>query len=60
MFSGKSGIGLTEWLEEVQACMRARYLSALDQAFFPFDHLEGEARNKIKYRPHEERKTQIK
>lgn len=55
MFRGKSGIGLTEWLEEVQACMRARHLSTTDQAFFLFDHLEGEAREEIKYRSSEER-----
>nr|XP_046232119.1 uncharacterized protein LOC124052199 [Scatophagus argus]XP_046232120.1 uncharacterized protein LOC124052199 [Scatophagus argus] len=55
IFRGKSGIGLTEWLEEVQACMRARHLSVPDQAFFLFDHLEGEAREEIKYRPSEER-----
>ena len=50
-FSGKSGVGINEWVEEAQACMRARYLSAIDQAFFLFDHLEGEAREEIKYRP---------
>lgn len=55
MFRGKSGIGLAEWLEEVRACMRARHLSASDQAFFLFDHLEGEAREEIKYRPGDER-----
>lgn len=55
MFRGKSGIGLTEWLEEARACMRARHLSTLDQAFFLFDHLEGEARDEIKYRPYVER-----
>lgn len=55
MFRGRSGIGLTEWLEEVQACMRARNLSASDRAFFLFDHLEGEAREEVKYRSAEER-----
>lgn len=55
MFRGKSGIGLTEWLEEVEACVRARHLSESDQAFFLFDHLEGEARDEIKYRPRDER-----
>lgn len=55
MFRGRSGMGLTEWLEEVQACMRARHLSAIDRAFFLFDHLEGEAREEIKYRSVEER-----
>lgn len=39
MFRGRTGIGLAEWVEEVQACMRARNLST----FFLFDHLEGEA-----------------
>ena len=43
-------MGLTEWLEEAQACMRARHLSTSEQAFFLFDHLEGEAREEIKYR----------
>ena len=35
--------------------MRARHLSASDQAFFLFDHLEEEAREEMKYRPSEER-----
>lgn len=49
MFRGRSGIGLTEWLEEVHACMRACHLSAPDRAFFfLFDHLEGEAREEIR------------
>ena len=44
MFRGRSGIALSEWLEEVQTCMRAHRLSTSDQAFFLFDHLQGEAR----------------
>lgn len=55
MFRGRTGIGLAEWVEEVQACMRARHLSASDQAFFLFDHLEGEAREEIKFRSSTER-----
>ena len=55
IFRGRTGIGLSEWVEEVQACMRARRLSPLDQAFFLFDHLEGEARDEIKYRSDAER-----
>ncbi len=35
--------------------MRARHLSVADQAFFLFDHLEGEAREEIRYRPVQER-----
>lgn len=54
-FSGKSGVSINEWIEEAQACMRARNLSAKDQAFFLFDHLEGEARDEIRYRSAVER-----
>lgn len=54
-FNGRSGVGITEWVEEVQACMRARHLSVSDQAFFLFDHLEGEAREEIRYRTAQER-----
>lgn len=55
MFRGKSGVGLNEWLEEAKACMRARHLSFVDQAFFLYDHLEGEARDEIRYRSSTER-----
>lgn len=54
-FSGKSGIGIDEWVEEAEACMRARYLTPADQAFFLVDHLEGEAREEIRYRSEQER-----
>ncbi|XP_023201868.1 uncharacterized protein LOC111610943 [Xiphophorus maculatus] len=55
MFRGRMGISVSEWVEEVQACIRARNLSAADQAFFLYDHLEGEARDEIKYRSSQER-----
>ncbi|XP_051803412.1 uncharacterized protein LOC127533709 [Acanthochromis polyacanthus] len=55
IFRGRTGIGLGEWVEEIQACMRARHLSRSEQAFFIFDHLEGEAREEIKYRSSAER-----
>ena len=60
MFRGKSGIGLSEWIEEAEACMRARHLCTSDRAFFLFDHLEGEARDEIKYRSTEEREDPAK
>lgn len=60
MFNGKTGIGITEWVEEVQACIRARHLSVADQAFFIFDHLEGEAREEIKYRTNTEKRDPAK
>lgn len=54
-FCGRSGTGIDEWVEEAEACMRARYLSKIDKAFFLFDHLEGEAREEIRHRPSEDR-----
>ncbi|XP_067306217.1 uncharacterized protein [Pseudorasbora parva] len=54
-FNGRSGIMIEEWVEEAQACMRLRHLSSVDQAFFLVDHLEGEAREEIRYRPRDER-----
>lgn len=55
MFNGRSGIGIAEWIEEIEACMRARRLSVADQALFIFDHLEGEAKEEIRFRPSRER-----
>ena len=54
-FSGKSSVTINEWIEEAQTCMRARCLSTKDQAFFLIEHLEGEAREEIRYRPAVER-----
>ncbi|XP_051793567.1 uncharacterized protein LOC127530552 [Acanthochromis polyacanthus] len=54
MFNGRSGIEITEWIEEIEACMRTRRLSIADQALFIFDHLEGEAKE-IRFWPSRER-----
>ncbi|XP_076851377.1 uncharacterized protein LOC143502078 [Brachyhypopomus gauderio] len=53
-FSGSTAAGalsVEEWTEEAQSCIRSRHMSVLDKAMFLYDHLEGEARNEIKYRP---------
>lgn len=55
VFRGRSGITIEEWSEEVQASVRARHLGPLDQAYFMFDHLEGEAKDEIRYRSRVER-----
>lgn len=55
VFRGHHGIGINDWIEEVQVSMRARHLGPNDQACFIYDHLEGEARDEIKYRPRDER-----
>lgn len=52
-FSGKGTPSLEEWIEEVESCIRGRYMSELDKAMFVYDHLEGEARTEIKFRPGE-------
>lgn len=56
-FRGSTGIGINDWVEEVRASMRARYLSPLDQAYFIYDHIEGEAKEEIRYRPRAEREN---
>ena len=53
-FSGSRTAGtlsIEEWTEEAQSCIRSRYMSDLEKAMFLYDHLEGEARSEIKYRP---------
>lgn len=55
IFRGTHGIGVEEWEEEVRTSMRVRHVGPTDQASFLFDHLEGEARDEIKYRPVAER-----
>lgn len=53
-FSGSvtaGSLSIDEWCEEAQSCIRSRYMSDLEKAMFLYDHLEGEARSEIKYRP---------
>lgn len=57
MFSGRGEDNVFEWVEEIQACLRVRHLPLTEQTLFIFDHLEGPAKNEIKYRPREERET---
>lgn len=59
-FNGRTGLQIVEWIEEVQACMRSKRLPLADQADFIYDHLEGEAKDEIKYRPATERKDSTK
>lgn len=59
-FNGRTGIGLAEWVEEVETCIRVHHLSGDDQAFFIYDHLDGEAREEIKYRTPAERSDPTK
>lgn len=60
VFRGTSGIGIEEWLEEVKASTRARHLSGRDEAYFMYDHLEGEAKDEIRYRSREEKEDPSK
>lgn len=55
VFRGTHGIGVEDWVEEVKASMRVRHVGPMDKAAFIFDHLEGEAREEIKYRSAAER-----
>ena len=49
-----SGIPVEHWVEEMRATLRTRQLRLLDQAYFVHDHLWGEAKNEIRYRPRAE------
>lgn len=60
MFRGKGGLGILEWIEEVHASLRVRKLTPIDQAYFIIDHLEGEAKQEIKYRPKADRENPTK
>lgn len=45
------GIGIVEWVNEVHASMWAWHLAPIDQAYLIYDHLEGPAKDEVKYRP---------
>lgn len=55
VYRGTVGIGVAEWVDEVRESMRPRHFTTVDQAYFKYDHLEGEAKNLIKYHPKAER-----
>ena len=56
-FSGKSTDDLTveDWVEEVRRSLESRHMSPAEQALFIYDHLDGEAKTEIKFRPVSER-----
>lgn len=54
-FRGTSGIPVQDWVEEMKATLRTRRLRPVDQAYFIYDHLEGAAKDEIRYRPRAER-----
>lgn len=60
LFDGKTGPSLEDWKEEVEACIRVRHLAPKDQALFIFDHLEGEAKREIKFRPNQDREDPVR
>lgn len=55
VFRGTLGIGTAKWVDKVCASMRPQSLTSVDQAYFIYNHLVGEAKNEIKYRSRAER-----
>lgn len=53
---GRTGLSSIDGVEEVQACLHVHQLP-VEKSLFIFDHLEGEAREEIKYWSKEERKN---
>ena len=51
LFSGRGELTAREWIEEVRSAMHSRHMSVRDQAQFVYDHLTGQAKDEIKYRP---------
>lgn len=43
VFRGHHGVGIDEWIEEVQLSIRTRHLALNDQACFRYDHRQGNA-----------------
>lgn len=51
LFSGRGELTPREWIEEIKSVMHSRHMSTRDQAQFVYDHLIGEAKDEIKFRP---------
>lgn len=59
-FSGsksKADILIYDWIENFESCVRDRNMSAREKALFLYDHLEGEAKAEIRFRPLAEREN---
>ena len=50
-FTGEGEVTIVDWIDEVKASLSTRRLSAIEQAHFLYEHLGGEARKEIKFRP---------
>lgn len=62
-FSGKASqdpLGVEDWIDEVRNSLTLRHMSDLEQTFFVFDLLDGEAKAEIKFRAPTERDTSEK
>lgn len=61
-FSGKSSDTLTveDWVEEMRRSLESRHMSTAEKALFIYDHLDGEAKTEMKFRPEADRKDHDK
>lgn len=53
-FSGTMGmgcLGVEEWVEEACRWLNTKYMTPTEQALFLYNHLEGEAKSKIRFHP---------
>lgn len=52
-FSGRAvdSLPVVEWVEEARRSLGMRHMSRQEQALFILDHLDGEAKNEIRFRP---------
>lgn len=52
-FSGstsRTDLSVYDWIENVETCLRGRCITNREKALFLYDHLEGEAKAKIRFR----------
>lgn len=58
MYTGKSSsVPLSDWIEDLKSVFEARNFTQAQAADFIWEHLEGEAKQEIKYRPKEIRSS---
>lgn len=55
VFTGGSSTAFYEWLDEIDATLIYRSYTGVEKAAYIYEHLGGEARQEIKYRPKLER-----
>ena len=49
-FTGKGEMTITNWMDDITSSLLFRQMPPVEQAYFIYEHLSGDARDEIKYR----------